>query len=73
MSNKEIQALNPHSAIIEDESEDEDYDEENEETAFEMYTTPLDEETCDIDEYVVFKQVLQSMLKQLCYSDNNFS
>lgn len=65
MNNKEIQALNPHSAIVEDESDDEDYDEENEETALEMYTTPLDEETCDIDEYVVFKEVLQRWSKCL--------
>lgn len=39
---------------------DSDY-EANEETALEAYGTPLDEEDCDIDEYMVFKEVMTSM------------
>lgn len=46
----------------EDDSDDEDY-EPNEETELETYTTPLDVETCEIDEYVVFKEVFQSKLR----------
>ncbi|PSN35756.1 Importin-7 [Blattella germanica] len=42
-----------------DDDSDDDY-EANEETALESYTTPLDEENCNIDEYIVFKEVLQS-------------
>nr|CAD7441129.1 unnamed protein product [Timema bartmani] len=42
-----------------DDSDDEDY-EPNEETALEGYTTPLDEENCLVDEYVIFKEILQS-------------
>jgi hypothetical protein len=45
-----------------DEDTDDDSDDEyeaNEETALESYTTPLDEESCNVDEYVVFKEVLQ--------------
>uniref|UniRef100_A0A1B6E1F9 Importin N-terminal domain-containing protein n=1 Tax=Clastoptera arizonana TaxID=38151 RepID=A0A1B6E1F9_9HEMI len=43
-----------------DESDDEDY-EPPEETALELYTTPLDEDNCTIDEYVIFKEVLQNL------------
>ncbi|XP_067012437.2 importin-7 [Anabrus simplex] len=43
-----------------DDESDEDY-EPNEETALESYTTPLDRENCEIDEYVVFKEVLQNI------------
>ncbi|GFG30315.1 hypothetical protein Cfor_02128 [Coptotermes formosanus] len=49
-------------SYIRDEDTDDDSDDEyeaNEETALESYTTPLDEESCDVDEYVVFKEVLQ--------------
>ena len=42
-------------------SDNED-DDLNEETELESYTTPLDEDNCEIDEYVVFKEVFQSML-----------
>lgn len=54
-----VQILNPNAPLDED-SDDEDY-EDNEETALEVYSTPLDEETCDIDEYVVFKEVLHGL------------
>lgn len=43
----------------EEEGSDEDDDEDEEETALEGYTTPLDADNCDIDEYVIFKQVLE--------------
>ncbi|KAL0280330.1 UNVERIFIED_CONTAM: hypothetical protein PYX00_001656 [Menopon gallinae] len=43
-----------------DDTDDEDY-EPNEETELETYTTPLDNETCEIDEYVVFKEVFQNL------------
>lgn len=41
-------------------SDDSDSDYENEDTVLEAYSTPLDEEDCDIDEYMVFKEVMQS-------------
>lgn len=42
---------------------DSDSDEEDEydgceETSLEAYTTPLDDDDCDVDEYNIFKQVL---------------
>lgn len=51
-------------SYIRDEDTDDESDDEyeaNEETALESYTTPLDEDTCSIDEYVVFKEVLQNI------------
>ena len=50
--------------VVQDEDTDEESDDEyeaNEETALESYTTPLDEDSCSVDEYVVFKEVLQRM------------
>jgi len=49
-------------SYIRDEDTDDESDDEyeaNEETALESYTTPLDEDSCSVDEYVVFKEVLQ--------------
>ncbi len=46
-------------ADSEDDDDDEDY-EANEETALESYNTPLDEDNCPIDEYIVFKEIMQS-------------
>merc|ERR1711928_90618 len=40
-----------------DSDEDDEYD-GCEETSLEAYTTPLDEDDCDVDEYNIFKQVL---------------
>ena len=37
--------------------EDDEYD-GCEETSLEAYTTPLDEDDCDVDEYNIFKQVI---------------
>jgi hypothetical protein len=37
-------------------------DDEAEETALESYQTPLDEDNCPVDEYIIFKQILQSEL-----------
>lgn len=51
------------SDLLQDEASDDDSDEDyipHEETALESYTTPLDEENCLIDEYVAFKEILQS-------------
>lgn len=46
---------------VDDTSDDDDSDfEPNEETVLESYTTPLDEENCDVDEYIAFKQVFTS-------------
>lgn len=44
----------------EDDSDDSE-DDEAEETALESYETPLDKDDCEIDEYQIFKNVLQSM------------
>ncbi|KAL1130891.1 hypothetical protein AAG570_012132 [Ranatra chinensis] len=58
-------AYNINDMGSEDDNDDDDDDDDDfdlaEETALESYTTPLDEETCEIDEYVVFKNVLQSL------------
>lgn len=45
-------------------SDDDDEDEldEIEETALESYETPLDKEDCPVDEYAIFKSLLQSEL-----------
>lgn len=47
-----------HRSDVDDE-DDSDYD-ANEETALESYCTPLDSEDTNQDEYVVFKEVMQS-------------
>uniref|UniRef100_A0A224XHI9 Putative nuclear transport receptor ranbp7/ranbp8 importin beta superfamily n=1 Tax=Panstrongylus lignarius TaxID=156445 RepID=A0A224XHI9_9HEMI len=44
----------------EDDDDDDDY-EQNDDSGLEAYTTPLDEEDTEIDEYVVFKQVLLTL------------
>lgn len=36
-------------------------DDEAEETALESYQTPLDEDNCPVDEYIIFKQILQNL------------
>jgi importin-7 len=42
-----------------DEDEDDDEDWINEDpTALEDYSTPLDADDCNIDEYIIFKEVL---------------
>merc|ERR1739844_256061 len=50
---------------IEDDSESDDSDDEDydgyEETSLESYTTPLDEEENKIDEYQIFKEVMQQL------------
>lgn len=47
---------------IEETSDDEDSDyEPNEETVLESYTTPLDEEECEEDEYLAFKHVMTNI------------
>lgn len=55
------QGINVTSTIndIDDTSDDDDSDfEPNEETVLESYTTPLDEENCEVDEYQTFKQIM---------------
>ncbi|XP_034232484.1 importin-7 isoform X4 [Thrips palmi] len=47
-------------ADSEDDDDDEDY-EANEETALESYNTPLDEDNCPIDEYIVFKDIMLNL------------
>lgn len=52
------------SATVADEDDDDsDLDSDyqpNEETALENYTTPLDDSECEEDEYLIFKEVMQS-------------
>lgn len=49
-----------NSSRLDVDGSDIDDDDLNEETELEIYTTPLDEDNCEIDEYVVFKEVFQS-------------
>ena len=44
-----------------DDDDDDDDEDDEEETALEGYITPLDVENCQIDEYVIFKQVLEEV------------
>lgn len=46
--------------VIDDDDEDEEDDEYDpaEDTPLEGYTTPLDEDESEVDEYIVFKNVL---------------
>ncbi|RXG69818.1 Importin-7 [Armadillidium vulgare] len=54
-------------SIQDDEDDDDDSDdeccveEEMDETALESFSTPLDKDDCDIDEYCIFKTVMQSI------------
>ncbi|CAM9462061.1 importin-7-like [Lampetra fluviatilis] len=49
----------------EDDDDDDEWDDDGtEETALEGFSTPLDEETCEVDEYQVFKVTLQSIESQ---------
>lgn len=61
------------SATIEDDQEDDDEDDEEdddeEETALESFTTPLDEEDCPVDEYMVFKEVMQGECRDACLQE----
>ena len=43
-----------------DDSDDDDEYDEAEETPLESYETPLDKEDCAVDEYQVFKAILES-------------
>ncbi|KAL0851769.1 hypothetical protein ABMA28_000081 [Loxostege sticticalis] len=62
MKNSATQGVNM-TAKIEDyeESDDDDDDFEPDETAFECYTTPLDEKDCPVDEYIKFKNTLSAL------------
>lgn len=42
-------------------------DDEAEETALESYQTPLDEDNCPVDEYIIFKTILHSK----CYEQKS--
>ena len=46
----------------EDGDSDDDEGDDDEETALESYETPLDKNNCVIDEYQIFKLVLESEL-----------
>jgi len=67
ISNTSGQSPYPISSVIKDlpcegedeDEDDDDEDDEEEETALEGYTTPLDLDNCQVDEYVIFKQVLE--------------
>ena len=47
---------------MEDGDSDDDEGVDEEETALESYETPLDKDDCPVDEYQVFKAVLESTL-----------
>jgi hypothetical protein len=50
--------------VQEDDDDDDDSDySAGEETALECYSTPLDDDECTVDEYIIFKEVLQSKPK----------
>lgn len=56
---------------IDDNSDDEDSDfEPTEETVLETYTTPIDEEDSDVDEYQAFKQVMTGECSRDVYTVN---
>lgn len=47
---------------VDDSNDDDDSDFDlNEEMVLEAYTTPLDEEDCEVDEYIVFKEVMTQL------------
>lgn len=46
--------------VADDDTDSDDDYEPNEETTLESYTTPLDDSNCEIDEYVVFKEIMTS-------------
>ncbi|XP_078669832.1 importin-7-like isoform X1 [Branchiostoma floridae x Branchiostoma belcheri] len=43
------------------ELDDEDWEDDAEETPLESYLTPLDEDDCTVDEFVIFKSVMQTL------------
>lgn len=47
--------------LQEEEDDEDDSDDEMDETALESFTTPLDREECEVDEYCVFKDVMQNL------------
>ncbi len=49
----------PQGAGDDSDDDDDEYD-EAEETPLESYETPLDKEDCSVDEYQVFKGILES-------------
>lgn len=53
---------------VSSDSDDSGSDYENEDTVLEAYTTPLDEEDCDIDEYMIFKEVMQSRSRDFIFN-----
>ncbi|XP_068617369.1 importin-7 [Battus philenor] len=55
------QGLNITAKIEEYDSDDNDEDYEQDETAIECYTTPLDDKDCPVDEYVKFKNTLSAL------------
>ncbi|KAK3874176.1 hypothetical protein Pcinc_016350 [Petrolisthes cinctipes] len=44
-----------------DDDDDDDSDDEMGKTTLESFTTPLDKDDCDVDEYCVFKDVMQNL------------
>ncbi|CAG9857750.1 unnamed protein product [Phyllotreta striolata] len=64
----EGQSMNATATILDDidgNSDEDDSDfEPNEETVLESYTTPLDDEDCDVDEYQAFKQIMTALQNQ---------
>uniref|UniRef100_T1J129 Importin N-terminal domain-containing protein n=1 Tax=Strigamia maritima TaxID=126957 RepID=T1J129_STRMM len=49
----------PVRASLQEDEDDDDDAEDTEETALESYQTPLDMEDCLVDEYVIFKEIIQ--------------
>lgn len=48
-------------ASDDDDDSDEDDDDDCEETALESFETVLEQASCDVDEYIIFKEILTSM------------
>ena len=68
--------INIHSFILQgagDDSDDDDEYDEAEETPLESYETPLDKEDCAVDEYQVFKGILESKSPCWLFAPHSFN
>ncbi|KAL1517411.1 hypothetical protein ABEB36_001178 [Hypothenemus hampei] len=65
VSAAESEGITVTSVFLNDGSDDDDSDyEPNDETVLESFGTPLDEDDCDVDEYLAFKQVFTNIQNQ---------
>lgn len=56
-----------------EDDDDDDSDDEVDKTTLESFTTPLDKDDCEVDEYCVFKDVMQSQYYHFFYNYNGTS